>query len=150
MPPSDPHVAARGRGTRRGSPRVAPLCPPSPPVRQDGNHVIAHIIGEQTTVVRVGNRPTVELWVVSSGSRHRLQDLRLHGPSQALNTLSDTCTRIVLQWRAARPGWRLAGCPRCRGGRWRWDRPPRPALRRSGILRRRGRGPARGRRGPSW
>src|SRR5215203_1973566 len=30
MPPSDPHVAARGRGTRRGSPRVAPPCPPSP------------------------------------------------------------------------------------------------------------------------
>src|SRR5215212_7526217 len=27
-----------------------------PPVRQDGEHVIAHIIGQQTTVVRVANR----------------------------------------------------------------------------------------------
>src|SRR5919112_641919 len=27
-----------------------------PPVRQDGEHVIAHVIGQQTTVVRVGNR----------------------------------------------------------------------------------------------
>src|SRR5215216_735808 len=27
-----------------------------PPVRQDGEHVIAYIIGQQTTVVRVANR----------------------------------------------------------------------------------------------